>query len=122
MLTDKQLNQIKTYMKVIFSIDEFNAQTNCTWDFYLIGQDYDGSIENEKKNAQHHGEKDLVFRVENYKIYVKRWSEVFIDVELRLKWLKWRNQFYHNPLLYSAMPVLPCTCGHLYASEHSLFR
>lgn len=99
MLTDKQLNQIKTYMKVIFSIDAFNAQTNCTWDFYLIGQDYDSSIENEKKNAQHHGEKDLVFKVENYKIYVKRWSEVFIDVELRLKWLNEKLRIERDKLV-----------------------
>jgi hypothetical protein len=87
LLSTKQLNQIKTYMDVILSVDAFNAETNCTWDFYLIGQDYDSSIANEKKNAEHHGEKDLVFKVGNYRIYVKKWSEVFIDVELRLKWL-----------------------------------
>ena len=86
-LSAKQLNQIKTYMDVILSVDAFNAETNCTWDFFLIGQDYDSSIANEKKNAEHHGEKDLVFKVGNYRIYVKKWSEVFIDVELRLKWL-----------------------------------
>lgn len=87
MLTTKQLDQIKRYMNVILSVDAFNAQSNASWDFYLIGQDYDGSIANEKKNAEHHGEKDLVFKVANYRIYVKRWSEIFIDVELRLKWL-----------------------------------
>jgi len=86
-LSGKHLTQIKEYMDVILSIDEFNAQTNCTWDFYLVGQDYNNTIANEKKNAQHHGEKDLVFRVDNYKVYVKKWSEVFIDVESRLKWL-----------------------------------
>jgi hypothetical protein len=87
MLGTKQLDQIKKYMNVILSVDAFNAQSNASWDFYLIGQDYDGSIANEKKNAEHHGEKDLVFKVANYRIYVKRWSEIFIDVELRLKWL-----------------------------------
>ncbi|HWB93608.1 MAG TPA: hypothetical protein VG605_17225, partial [Puia sp.] len=86
-LTTKQLNQVKTYMNVILSVDAFNAQSNASWDFYLIGQDYDGAIANEKKNAEHHGERDLVFKVANYRIFVKRWSEIFIDVELRLKWL-----------------------------------
>jgi len=87
LLTTKQLDQIKRYMNVILSVDAFNARSNATWDFYLIGQDYDETIANEKKNAEHHGEKDLVFKVANYRIYVKRWSEIFIDVELRLKWL-----------------------------------
>ena len=87
LLTAKHLDQIKRYMNVILSVDAFNAQSNASWDFYLIGQDYDDSIANEKKNAEHHGERDLVFRVANYRIYVKRWSEIFIDVELRLRWL-----------------------------------
>ena len=87
LLSTKQLNQVKTYMNVILSVDAFNAQSNASWDFYLIGQDYDAAIANEKKNAEHHGEKDLVFKVANYRIFVKRWSEIFIDVELRLKWL-----------------------------------
>ena len=74
-------------MEVILSVDHFNARTNSTWDFYLIGQDYDSTIINEIRNAEHHGEKGLVFKVANYRIFVKKWSEVFIDVELRLKWL-----------------------------------
>jgi hypothetical protein len=86
-LTARQLDQIKRYMNVILSVDAFNAQSNASWDFYLIGQEYDETIANEKKNAEHHGEKDLVFKVGNYRIYVKRWSEIFIDVELRLRWL-----------------------------------
>ena len=88
----KEFSQVKTYMDVVLSIDEFNAQTNCSWDFFLIGQDYDDSIAREIKNSQHHGEKDLAFKVDNYRIYVKRWSEVFIDVELRLKWLNSKLQ------------------------------
>lgn len=98
LLTAKQLDQIKRYMNVILSVDAFNAESNATWDFYLIGQDYDDSIANEKKNAEHHGEKDLVFKVANYRIYVKRWSEIFIDVELRLKWLNEKLQFEREKL------------------------
>jgi Histidine kinase-, DNA gyrase B-, and HSP90-like ATPase len=98
LLTTKQLDQIKRYMNVILSVDAFNAQSNATWDFFLIGQDYDGSIANEKKNAEHHGEKDLVFKVANYRIYVKRWSEIFIDVELRLQWLNDKLKFERDKL------------------------
>jgi hypothetical protein len=98
LLTTKQLDQIKRYMNVILSVDAFNAESNATWDFYLIGQDYDDTIANEKKNAEHHGEKDLVFKVANYRIYVKRWSEIFIDVELRLKWLNDKLRFERDKL------------------------
>ena len=91
-LGSKELLQVKQYMGVILSIDEFNAQTNCTWDFYLVGQDYDDAIAGEIENARNHGEKDLAFKTRNYKIYVKRWSEIFIDVDLRLKWLNSKLQ------------------------------
>lgn len=91
-LGSKELTQVKKYMSVILSIDEFNAQTNSTWDFYLVGQDYDDSIAGEIENAKNHGEKDLAFKFKNYKIYVKRWSEIFIDVDLRLKWINSKLQ------------------------------
>lgn len=99
LLTARQLDQIKRYMNVILSVDAFNAESNASWDFYLIGQDYDDSIANEKKNAEHHGEKDLVFKVANYRIYVKRWSEIFIDVELRLKWLNDKLRMERDKLM-----------------------
>ena len=34
-------------LDVILSVDAFNAETNCTWDFYLIGQDYDSATAEE---------------------------------------------------------------------------
>ncbi|NCT74072.1 MAG: hypothetical protein GXC78_06065 [Chitinophagaceae bacterium] len=86
-LGSKEFNQVKTYMDVIISTDEFNNTTNSSWDFILIGQDYDDSIAREIQNAQNHGEKDLAFKVSNYKIYIKKWSEVLLDAELRLLWL-----------------------------------
>jgi len=82
----KQLDQVKTYMGVILEQDEFNG-SNMTWDFYLIGNDFDNRIEQEIKNARYHGEKSLVYFVDNYKIYVKKWSEIFTEFELRHKFL-----------------------------------
>lgn len=82
----KQLDQVKTYMGVILEQDEFNG-SNMTWDFYLIGNDFDNRIEQEIKNARSHGEKSLVYFVDNYKIYVKKWSEIFTEFELRHKFL-----------------------------------
>ena len=73
-------------MGVILEQDEFNG-SNMTWDFYLIGNDFDNRIEQEIKNARYHGEKSLVYFVDNYKIYVKKWSEIFTEFELRHKFL-----------------------------------
>lgn len=85
-LGQKELVQIQTYMKTILSIDEFNGD-NSFWEFYLIGQDYDDTIDGYLENAKQHGEFGLAFKVKNYKIYVKRWSEIFTEVELRLQWI-----------------------------------
>jgi len=85
-LTQKEFNQVQTYMSTILSVDQFNAE-NYFWEFYLVGQDYDDFIHNQLENAKQHGEFGLAFKVKNYKIYVKRWSEVFNEVDLRLQWI-----------------------------------
>jgi hypothetical protein len=75
-------------MNVILEQNEFNA-SNMTWEFYLIGNDFDqsGYIDREIKNSKHHGEKSLVYSVDNYKIYVKKWSEIFAEFELKHRFL-----------------------------------
>lgn len=87
-LGEKQLSQVKKYMNVIMSADEFNAP-NMRWEFYLIGNGFssDKYIENEINNNKSHGEKSLVFKVNNYKIYVKTWSEVFAEFQIRYNYL-----------------------------------
>ena len=62
-----------TWEEYILEQDEFNA-SNVTWEFYLIGNDFDKSkyIEREIQSAKSHGEKSLVQVVDNYKIYVKK--------------------------------------------------
>jgi hypothetical protein len=42
-----------------------------------------GEIESQK----HHGEKSLVYSINNYKIYAKTWSDIFADFELRHNFL-----------------------------------
>ncbi|MDD2304995.1 MAG: ATP-binding protein [Prolixibacteraceae bacterium] len=83
-LGEKQLSQVKEYMNVILSEDEFNAN-NMTWDFILVGNDFNkkNEIELALENARPHGEKSLVWKTQNYKIYVKKWSEVFNEFEIR---------------------------------------
>ena len=85
-LSQKEFMQVQTYMNTILSVDQFNAE-NFFWEFYLIGQDYDDFIHNQLENAKTHGEFGLAFKVKNYKIYIKKWSEVFNEVDLRLQWI-----------------------------------
>lgn len=87
-LGEKQLSQVKKYMSVIMSAEEFNAP-NMTWEFYLVGNGFtiDNYIKNEIENNKTHGEKSLVFRLNNYKIYVKTWSEIFAEFKIRYDFL-----------------------------------
>lgn len=87
-LGETQLSQVKKYMRVILSIDRFNAD-NMYWEFYLIGNKFssDGFIKGELETNKVHGEPHLVYKATNYKIYVVRWSEIFADFEMRYAYL-----------------------------------
>ena len=87
-LGETQLSQVKKYMSVIMSQDQFNA-SNMTWEFYLVGNrlNNNGYIESELENSKSHGERSLVFKNKNYKIYVKTWSEIFADFKIKHDYL-----------------------------------
>ena len=87
-LGEKELSQVKKYWSVIRSQPEFNAPNN-TWEFYLVGNRFDtsGYLEGEIESARGHGERSLVFATSNCKIYVKTWSEIFNEFEIRHKFL-----------------------------------
>ncbi len=87
-LGETQLSQVKKYMRVIMSVDEFNAP-NMTWQFYLVGNGFtkDNFIKNEIDSNKVHGERSLAFKVNNYKIYVKTWSELFAEFKIRYDFL-----------------------------------
>lgn len=91
-LGEKELSQVKTYMRLIYQEPRFNS-TNAKWTFILIGNDFDksGCIEGEMNSNVGWGKKDLVFHVNNvtqrYEIYVKKWSTIFDDFEIRHKFL-----------------------------------
>jgi len=85
-LGEKELRQVKKYMSVILEQSEFNA-SNMNWEFYLVGNDYNSEISGELESAKANGEKHLVFKRTNYKIYVMKWSEVITNFELRHKFI-----------------------------------
>jgi hypothetical protein len=106
LLGEKEVSQVKKYMRVILSEGEFNASNMC-WSFFLIGKRFDTSnyIEGEVATNTHHGEPYLIFKnTQNitYKIYVKKWSEVFNDFELRHKFLVNKLDFRRQLLLAKA--------------------
>ncbi len=90
----KELDQVKKYMGVILEQSEFNAP-NMKWEFYLVGNKFDtsGYIKREQKSAKVHGKKSLIQSVDNYEIYVKTWSEIFTEVNLRLDFVLKQLEF-----------------------------
>ena len=63
------------------------------WTFILIGNkpDTSGFIKSEKDNSINWGKKDLIHHGNNdgiiYEIYVKTWSTIFDDFDIRYKYL-----------------------------------
>lgn len=106
LLGEGEVSQVKNYMRVILSKGEFNA-SNMSWSFYLIGKKFNtsGYIEGEMETNTHHGEPYLIFKNTKgipYKIYVKKWSEVFTDFELRHKFLNDKLALKRKLLLANA--------------------
>lgn len=100
-LGEKEVSQVKKYMNVITSQDQFNGE-NTTWEFILVGNRFNTSqfIEGELANARSHGEqkKGLIFRNDKYTIYVRKWSDVFTDFECRHKFLEERLKLKRDTL------------------------
>lgn len=84
----KFAQQVQNYFEVIASDPRFNAP-NMEWSYYLIGNKFDntGHIENLLENAKPHAEPSLIYKVKNHKIYVKLWSELITDIEIRHQFL-----------------------------------
>ena len=91
LLGEDEVSQIKRYQRTIFSDSRFNGD-NTYWDFMLVGNRYDtsGYIEGEIDTNKGHGEKGkgLIFSKDNCKIYVRKWSDIFADVECRHNFLE----------------------------------
>lgn len=93
-LTDKEFSQIKKYISVIRSVDEFNSNSS-EWTFILVGQDYDATVEMEIKNKR----SGLAIEQDNFKLYVKKWSDIINDVTARLHYLDEKLQLQKKKLI-----------------------
>ena len=100
----KELDQVEAYLDVILKQPEFNA-SNMYWEFYLVGNSLDstGYIERQYKNVEIYGEKSLVFKNPRYKTYVKTWSEIFADFELRHEFLNEKLELERDKLTSSEL-------------------
>ncbi len=86
----KQYNQVDKYLEVIRKEPLFNA-SNMSWEFYLVGKDFDtsGQIERLLESHANHGIPSLIhwFEKGRVKVFAKRWSEVFAEFEINHKFL-----------------------------------
>lgn len=99
-LGKEQYDQVMKYLDVILKQPECNAQ-NMFWEFYLVGNAFDSSgyIDLLYQNAKNHGEPFLAFKTDRYKIYIKKWSEIISDFELRHKFLNDKLEVERDKLL-----------------------
>ena len=84
----EQLIQVKKYMNVIQSQQEFLGD-NILWDFILVGNSFDksGAIKGEIESNRYHGERSIVHNANGCKIYVKTWAEIFAEFEIKHNFL-----------------------------------
>ena len=105
-LGQKQYQQIYNYMNVISKQPEFIAN-NATWEFYLVGNKFDttGDIENLYENAKSHGEKSLVYKVKNFKIYIKTWSEILNEFEIKHKFIQDKLEMQRKEIIEKSKDI-----------------
>ena len=104
-LGEKELSQVKRFMRVIRSADEFN-DPDMTWRLYLVGNGFNTSryIEGEIDTNRGHGESSLVYSSDEkrIRIYVKTWSQIFNDFELRHNFLQEKLELERQKLISQA--------------------
>lgn len=91
-LGEVEVSQVKTYMGLIYDEPRFNSP-DAQWTFILVGNRLDktGYINREIKSSAAWGKKNLIQHVDDagqhYDIYVRTWSSIFDDFEIRHRFL-----------------------------------
>lgn len=99
-INEEYLSQVKRYMRTILGIDRFNADSY-RWDYLLIGNKFDsqGYIEGEIKSHKQKGEQGLVHSEEKHNIYIRKWSDVLTECNLRHQFLQDRLEIEKSKLV-----------------------
>jgi hypothetical protein len=101
-LYPKEYSQTLRYMRTILDEPQFNA-ASFTWDFYLVGTQFDKSdyieilLENNKSKGIH----GLTLEVRNYRIFIRKWSDVITQCELRHEFLNKKLEIKRAKLVES---------------------
>ena len=87
-LGSKEYLQVDKYRQIILNESEFKSN-HAKWDFILIGNDFseDSFIQGQIESNKNHGEPNLAYCVDNFKIYVKRWCDIFDEFEMAYEFL-----------------------------------
>ena len=85
-LGSKEYLQVDRYKDTILNDPQFNSNV-AMWEFILVGNQIDTYIKGQIKNSMHHGEKSLVYKVDNFKIYAKTWSAIFDEFDIAHEFL-----------------------------------
>ena len=92
-LSNKEYSQLETYMDVILKQDCFN-NANESWTFMLIGLDYDDIVARKITNKL----TGLTVQDANFSVFVRKWSEITLEIENRLKYLLEKLKTERNKL------------------------
>jgi len=80
-LGSTELQQVKTYLRVITNEPRFNSP-GIEWVFYLVGNSIGDDVKDEIESNKTHGEPCLAHKIGNKKIFVKTWSDIFTEHEI----------------------------------------
>lgn len=89
--------QIEDYMDLIKNQPQFNS-TSREWRFYAISNRIDNFIKDKYKENEDKGFPFLVKKVDNYKIFVMTWDDVFKNFEHKYRYLYERLNFEKNEI------------------------
>ena len=107
LLGSEQYTQVDRYLQVILEQPEFNA-SNMHWEFYLVGNRFNtsGFIERQITTNKNQGLPGLVLSIDDgrVKVFVKRWSELFADFEIRHRHLNEKLKL-ERQLLANTLPT-----------------
>lgn len=108
-LGKKEYDQLETYMETIMKEDICNGD-NQSWEFYLIGNDYDEHILNKIDSSANHGERERGLCQSNkngkIKIYVRKWSDILeVEWSSKMQYLKEKLQIQAKNLPSSSEQI-----------------
>lgn len=96
-ITKTVLRQIEDYLDIIINEDHFNSQKRF-WKFYVVSNKIDQPVKLEYEAFKDKGKRFLVKALNNYEIYALTWDDIFMNFQLRHKFLIDKLEFDHHAI------------------------